>query len=329
MGRGGGGGGGHSGGGGRSSSHRGSGGRSSGGFRGGRHSRGRFYGGGSWNGSFFWRGSGGGWGGFFRSPGFFIIILFLFSAWGGVSKSGSVSVNGIHLSTVKREKLDASNYIETEWLAQDFRFDRDGNWVGNPSALKFGLVDFYKETGVQPVVLLCDNINGDAHPSESAVTDYAVNWYDSNVKDEKHLVFIFWEDCSSGTGSGKYFMDAVRGHETNSVLDAEALEIIYDYVQSYYNSDMSTEQWISTSFSKAGKRIMTVSTNPLVYVALITGGVIALAVVASLIKASMKHKADEAARRERILNTPLEEIGGAPDYSDGLADKYNKENDKE
>ena len=58
---------------------------------------------------------------------------------------------------------------------------------------------------------------------------------------------------------GQYAMYIWVGSQALTVIDAEAREIIMDFIQNYYYSDLSNEMFFSRAFEGAGQHIMSVT----------------------------------------------------------------------
>lgn len=335
MGRSGGGGGGFSGGGGGFSG----GGRSSGGFSGGSHSGGRSGGGNFGGGNFGGGGRPGGWGAppppprrpyrtgpiiidnsrrYYGGGGnnngnengpnrngnsgcgttvlivFVILLLFCgigFFLWGGPS-GGSVTA-----STVAREALPANAVTETGYYT-----DADGDWIHNESVLTNGLKSFYRKTGVQPYVYILPN--GES-TSVNDLKSRAETLYPQLFTDEAHFLLVFCDN-----GSGGYNCGYAVGSQAKTVMDNEAVSILADYLDRYYNdSSVSEEEIFSNAFAKTADRIMTVTKSPVVPVAVC---IAAVAIIALLVFSLQKRReAKERQRKadEEMWSTPLESFG--------------------
>lgn len=216
-------------------------------------------------------------------------------------------------STIHREKLD-SQYVT---LSDTWYDDSAMGWIASGKVLEDGLKDFYNETGVQPYLVITDQVDGNYNPTGDDVWNYANQVYDQMFTDEGHMVFVF--QCPDG--GTDYIMAACTGVQAKTVLDdAEALEILYDYVDSYFWSDRDEDEMFADAFRDAGKRIMDtqMSTGSL---AVIVFGVVVVAVVVFLIvRTAAKRSKEKAEETERILNTPVSELGNQA--VEDLKDKY-------
>lgn len=333
MGRsGGGGGGGFSGGGGGFSG----GGRSSGGFSGGSHSGGRSgggnFGGGGFGGRpggwgappppprrpyrsgpiiidnsrrYYGGGNGGGGGNGQNNSGgsgcgttlvILVLVVLLFCGIGFFFSDGS-SGGSITASTVAREALPANAVTETGYYT-----DADGDWIHNESELVSGLKQFYRETGVQPYVYILPN--GES-TSVSDLKSRAEALYPQLFTDEAHFLLVFCDD-----GRGGYNCGYTVGSQAKTVMDNEAVSILADYLDRYYNdSSVSEEEIFSNAFAKTAKRIMTTTKSPVVPIAVCIAAVVVIALIIFAVQKRREAKERQRLADEKMWSTPLESFG--------------------
>lgn len=223
-----------------------------------------------------------------------------------------IAENDITQSTVNREKLDSKYITElTEWYD-----DSAMGWISSSQTLENGLQKFYANTGVQPYLVITDSINGNTKPTGQEVWDYANIIYDQMFVDEAHMVFVF--QCEDG--GVDYMMAACTGAQAKTVVDDEALEILYDYVDKYFYSDLDEDEMFAKAFKDASKRMMSKSINPFVVIFIVLGVVVLLIIVYFIIKAVHKRAKERAAETERILRTSVDTFGNQE--LDDLRDKY-------
>lgn len=219
----------------------------------------------------------------------------------------------IQQSTIERSKLDSSLCTKVDTWYQD-----DIDWIHDEKTLLKGLRTFYDKTGVQPYLWITDNINGKAKPNTSDFETALKSKYSELFKDEGHIIVCFMESSPSVYATYYWAGSAAKG-----VIDDEAGEILLDVIDSKYTSDLSDEEMFSKSFSDAATRMMKVGCTTKQYIILAVTVVAGLGIVVGfifLMKAKRKSDAEEAAERERILNTDIDEM------SDSVLNKYNKEN---
>lgn len=236
------------------------------------------------------------------------VVLLLIAAMSFVISSGG-SDSGVTASTVEREALPAGAVNETAYYTDEL------GWIGSSTKLEAGMKNFYRETGVQPYLYITDSVNGNYDPTQTELEAFANEKYDALFTDEAHLLLIFFEYYPS-----EYHTWCITGAQAKTVVDSEAVNILIDYVDRYYYSDLTDEEMFSKAFDEAGERIMTVTKSPWVNVWIVIG-VLAILLVAFVWWRSHKkqrNREDEATRK--ILETPLETFGS--DEAEELAKKY-------
>lgn len=322
----GGGGGGHSGGGHSSS-------RSSGGHHVSSGSSGRRAGGGgsSYSGRSSYGGGGFYGGGFYPRPprrstvivsnggGFnFIVVLIIFivifySVFGGFLSPDSSSTKSVPKSTQNRERLESGVGYDNNCIVDNI------GWFDNVTKTEKSIKKFYDKTGVQPYIVL--NAYDSTLLTDTAKEEYAKKWYDKHIKNESTFLYMYFAEPDTDNDVG--YMAYVNGKQVSSVMDSEAIEIFWAYVDKYWYSDMSTDDMFTTIFTKTADRIMTKSTTAadvgnnavkVIGVIVVFAGIIVVMVL------RRKHKAEEAKETEKILNTPL----NGDSEADDLLKKYKK-----
>lgn len=211
--------------------------------------------------------------------------------------SCSTSTVEITASTHEREALPADAAEKTALYD-----DADGDWIHSPAVVEQGLEEFYDLTGVRPFLYILPN---GTSTSATELGQVALQLYDELFDDEAHFVLVFCDD-----GQGSFTCGYAAGSQAKSVMDDEAIGILSDYLDRYYQDlSIDQEEIFSRAFADTAKRIMTVTTSPIVYVA---GAVAVIAVVGGIV--FVVHKRAEARQSEQehleeVLNTPLETFG--------------------
>lgn len=228
---------------------------------------------------------------------------------------GGSSSNSITVSTVARQPLPSGSVNETAYYTDTL------NWIDSSSTLEAGMRAFYQKTGVQPYLYITDTINGKHQPTESDFDIFANQLYDQLFTDEAHLLLLFHEY------NGVYSTWYMAGTQAKSVIDKEASNILLDYVDRYYYTNMSEAEMFGTAFSDTAERIMKV-TRPSWYLpTIIIGSGIVLAVILVIaFKWWKKHKEQqnlEAKQTQELLDTPLDSFGDEELLRE-MRDKYNK-----
>ena len=235
-----------------------------------------------------------------------VAMLFIFMITiKGINKSN------ISVSTTNREPLGTEACVES-----DYWFEDHVDWISSDAKMTKGLKEFYKKTGVQPYVIITDNVNGKGESlSDSEAEEYLKETYDALFHDEGHLIFLFLE-----YESGIYKEYLYVGNQASSVIDTEAQEIIYDFADYYYTSNLDDNEFFSTVFEKSAERIMrkTTTGNDILLKAIIIIGIIGgISVIGYIIIRKKKTELQEAEEKRKILETPIDKLN-----DEELKDKY-------
>lgn len=238
-----------------------------------------------------------------------LIGFFFGMVGGGSSQSGDT----VTKSTINRKKLHLNVSDNAGY------FTDECGWIRNRTELEKGLKEFYNSTGIMPYVYIINNVAGDYDPSSQKLEQFAETAYEKLFDDEGHILLLFWDH------GGAYEYVLWLGENTIPLMDSEACDILFDYLDYYYYYAETEEAFFADAFAKAGKQMMKVNRSPIYYIVVI--GAIGLAVFACY-KMWKKRKEEDAARKKRaeeILNTPLEKFGTNGDIIDDLEKKYEKE----
>lgn len=243
-----------------------------------------------------------------------IFVVVLIAAFGGFSSSNSSSTKSVPKSTQNRERLESG----VVGYDNNCIIDNIG-WFDNVTKTEKSIKQFYDKTGVQPYIVL--NAYDSTLLTDTAKEEYAKKWYDEHIKNESTFLYMYFAEPDTDNDVG--YMAYVNGKQVSSVMDSEAIEIFWAYVDKYWYSDMSTDDMFTTIFTKTADRIMTKSTTvadvgnnavKVIGVIVVFAGIIAVMVI------RRKHKAEEAKETEKILNTPL----NGDSEADDLLKKYKK-----
>lgn len=239
-----------------------------------------------------------------------IVLSMLFSLLSG-AMSCSASSLSTPASTVEREALP-DDAVTSE---VGYYTDADGAWIYDAGTLERGLRDFREATGVSPYVYILPN---GAETSVSALGQMANQLYDELFDDEAHFLLVFCDD-----NHGSFNCGYAVGSQAKTVMDDEAIGILADYLDRYYQEADTEEEVFADAFESTGERIMHVTTSPLVYIAVCAAIVAVAALVYLGVKRYRASKEREAERMQEVLNTPLETFGDQ-DLED-LERKYGKD----
>lgn len=242
-----------------------------------------------------------------------IFVVVLIAAFGGFPSSNSSSTKSVPKSTQNRERLESGVGYDNNCIVDNI------GWFDNVTKTEKSIKKFYDKTGVQPYIVL--NAYDSTLLTDTAKEEYAKKWYDEHIKNESTFLYMYFAEPDTDNDVG--YMAYVNGKQVPSVMDSEAIEIFWAYVDKYWYSDMSTDDMFTTIFTKTADRIMTKSTTAadvgnnaikVIGVIVVFAGIIAVMVI------RRKHKAEEAKETEKILNTPL----NGDSEADDLLKKYKK-----
>lgn len=242
-----------------------------------------------------------------------IFVVVLIAAFGGFPSSNSSSTKSVPKSTQNRERLESGVGYDNNCIVDNI------GWFDNVTKTEKSIKKFYDKTGVQPYIVL--NAYDSTLLTDTAKEEYAKKWYDEHIKNESTFLYMYFAEPNTDNDVG--YMAYVNGKQVPSVMDSEAIEIFWAYVDKYWYSDMSTDDMFTTIFTKTADRIMTKSTTAadvgnnaikVIGVIIVFAGIIVVMVL------RRKHKAEEAKETEKILNTPL----NGDSEADDLLKKYKK-----
>lgn len=239
-----------------------------------------------------------------------VILAFISALFTTIGSCSSTSLStDIAASTVAREPLPAG---AAETSSTHF-IDEDGSWIRDTATFERGMDTFYEETGVEPFVYILPN---GSSTSTYELGQIAQQAYDQLFSDEAHFLLVFCDD-----GVGSFNCGYAVGSQAKTVMDDEAIGILADYLDRYYQDmSLSEEEIFSEAFADTGTRIMSKTTSPVVYVAICTAVVIVAVLIFTGVKKYRESKEREAKKMEEVLNTPLETFGDA--HLDDLEKKY-------
>lgn len=243
-----------------------------------------------------------------------IIVVLFVAVFGGIfadAPSGS-SASSITKSTIKREPLPAGSVNETEYYTDEL------GWISNKTTLVNGLKSFYRQTGVQPYLYLTDTVEGTHCPTVEQLDAFANELYDQLFTDEAHLLLVFFEWEGN---PGSYMYRYVCGTQAKTVVDDEAADILMDYLDRYYyDTSLDESTYFAKAFQDAGERMMEITHSPWLWVAVIFGVCLLIALILLVFWQRRQAAAQKAKETETILNTPLEQFGDTE--AEELAKKY-------
>ncbi len=238
--------------------------------------------------------------------GLMAVILGMFRSSGGGSSYNTVK------STIVREKIDTGNAYINDCIIDEL------GWFSNPRKTSAQLKQFWEETGVQPFIIL--KAYDAALKTDIQKEQWATDYYDANFDTENIFLYVYFAEQDADNDVG--YMAYANGYETTAVMDAEAVDIFWNYIDRYWTSDMSTDEVFISAFQNTAEAIMHVSAtgkDVLMWGIILAVVVVIAAAVVTVVKMRNKRAKEKAQEDERILNTPVGDIA-----SDHLEDKYLK-----
>lgn len=242
------------------------------------------------------------------------IFIYLLAAFIAVTLVTTIVGSGgdVPSSSYNREPIHTGAGYDNNCIIDEL------GWFDNIGQTSRRLKAFYDETGVQPFIYLKGYDS--SLSTDSQKTEFAEDWYEENIDDEGTFLFVYFAEPNQDEDVG--FMAYVNGKQVSSVMDAEAVEIFWAYVDNNWYSDKSTDDMFVDIFNSTADRIMTKSTtgNDVaktgLLVALVVVGAIGILVI---MKTRRRHEAERNAETERILNADIHNSAGS---GDDVLDKW-------
>lgn len=228
-----------------------------------------------------------------------MVVLFFFISMFGCSASDPVtSQTQITESAYNRQKIDSGIPYQ-----EDCIIDETGYFENIPNTEK-RLREFYDKTGVQPMIVM--KAYDPSLKTDQQKTEYAEEYYNENIPNENVFLYMYFaEPDDSQVG----YMTTVNGKLVEPVMDANARDIFWNYIDSAWTGSMSTDDMFVSVFDQTADRIMTKSTTKNdvmkkglgIFAVLVVGGIII-----ALVLLRRKHERERAEETARILNAPLD-----------------------
>lgn len=218
-------------------------------------------------------------------------------------------------STINREKIENPIPYDNNCIKDEL------GYVENTSKLSKNLKNFYNKTGIQPYIYL--KSYDETLTSDSQKDNYAQNWYEQNIDNEDTFLFVYYEDQDPNEIG---YMAYVNGKQVTSVMDSEAVNIFWNYIDRYWtDNSLSTVEVFTKTFNSTANTIMeksTTSNDIIKIICIIVGIVIVIGGIIYILRMKFKRDKEKAKETVEILKTPL-------DKSDELRNKYLNEEGKE
>lgn len=218
-------------------------------------------------------------------------------------------------STINREKIENPIPYDNNCIKDEL------GYVENTSKLSKNLKNFYNKTGIQPYIYL--KSYDETLTSDSQKDNYAQNWYEQNIDNEDTFLFVYYEDQDPNEIG---YMAYVNGKQVTSVMDSEAVNIFWNYIDRYWTDDsLSTVEVFTKTFNSTANTIMeksTTSNDIIKIICIIVSIIIVIGGIIYILRMKFKRDKEKAKETVEILKTPL-------DKSDELRDKYLNEEGKD
>ena len=228
-----------------------------------------------------------------------VIFIVVFVFFYGITKSYFGGVK----NEINREKLQSSALLDTYSVIND-----EAKWLSNKESVRRSMDYFRNKTGVQPMLIIADNLKGSKEFTSEQVNKYIDEIYSNAFKDEGHMILYFCEPYEE-----HYYRGILCGTAAKTVIDSNAQDIIYDYVDKYYYSDYTDDQYFSRIFRDSADKIMSKVTSPedvkrsiIMWAAIIFIVGISGIIIVKVVNSKMKEKELAA----KILNADI----GKDDY---------------
>ena len=163
------------------------------------------------------------------------------------SSSYNSSSHSSQTSSRRREKLPASKCVESSrWI------DDQAGWLDDEDDVVDAMGSFYEMTGVQPYLVIAEDLNGNKNYSESDVERYLRNLYDELYTDDGHLILLFLEPYEN-----EYDPYMIVGQAAQDVVDTEGEDIIYEAIDHWYtDSSLNDDEYFSRIFIASANALM-------------------------------------------------------------------------
>jgi hypothetical protein len=239
-----------------------------------------------------------------------VFILIGASMIGGLSSGGS-SVK----STIQREKLDTGNVYINDCIIDEL------GWFEQKSSTSRQLKKFWDKTGVQPYIIL--KAYDATLTTDEQKEQWAKDYYDSQFDTENIFLYVYFAEQDTENDVG--YMAYANGYQTSSVMDSEAVEIFWNYIDKYWYSDASTDEVFINAFTDTANTIMKGSSNGTgilkwlrrLLLLLVIVAVAAFVIIRKRNKDKERRVREQAEEKRRILNTPNDDAAqGSVDQND-------------
>lgn len=173
-----------------------------------------------------------------------LLLLVLSTCTAVVKNTDSYGKVQIYSSRV-HEKIENPNAYRTKCVVDEL------DWFDSATETGKKLESFYNSTGVQPYIVL--KAYDSSLTTNAEKEEYAQNYYEENIKDEYTFLYMYFAEENTDEDVG--YMVYVNGKQINAMMDDEAVEIFWNYIDEYWYSNASTDNVFIKTFEKTANAI--------------------------------------------------------------------------
>lgn len=239
------------------------------------------------------------------------VLLVAVLAWFVASR---VSASRVPASSSGREPIATGIAFDNDCVIDEL------GWFDDVGKASRKLRNFYDETGIQPFVYL--RAYDPSLTSDEEKTRFAEDWYEANIENESTFLFVYFAEENQDEDVG--YMAYVNGKQVTSVMDAEAVNIFWSYVDNNWYTDKSTDQMFADIFDSTARRIMTrTATAADVLVKFSTVALVGTLVAGATLFLVIRraHERERNEETERILSADIRTGSSGGDSSGGSGDE--------
>ena len=237
------------------------------------------------------------------------VVAAVVLAWFFIARAGAKAP----ASSANREPIATGIAFDNDCIIDEL------GWFDDVGKASRKLQNFYEQTGIQPFIYL--RAYDASLTTDDEKTRFAEDWYEENIPNESTFLFVYFAELNQDEDVG--YMAYVNGKQVTSVMDAEAVNIFWNYVDNNWYTDKSTDQMFADIFDSTARRIMTkTATTADVLVGFSTVSLVGtlIAGVALFFVMRRAHERERNEETERILNADIYGSGSGSGSSGGSGD---------
>ncbi len=231
----------------------------------------------------------------------FWLLGALSSLFFSLREGSGLGSSGIPTNTTDRTAIESGYPYNADCIVDELGWFDDADRTGKK------LEDFFKETGVQPYIVLLDYREELTTDSEKLA--YAEEYVETHEEiDPYGNTFCYFYFAEENTDQDVGFMCYVAGSMTASVMDSEAIDIFWAYIDQYWYTNLSTDDMFVEVFNSTSERIMQrfVSWSDLIRYLIIAVIVIAACVlIIRLVRLKIQRDKKKAEEAKNIFEPPV------------------------